>query len=119
MTLEKLKCSKKYDCDTSVDLSEDSQSLIMETTKYQKSKERNKKMNRIDILNVKHIPTLFFIIFIIVLGMLTAKFLPYMINIKAPSELYKHKETMKYLPEIIGEQPTFVKVSFYSIRHFS
>ena len=111
MTLESLENTKKNEPNFSVDLTEDSQSLIEDYKKIQIAKQtKSLKKNKVELLSVKQLPTLFFIIFIIVLAMLTVKLIPFFTNIKITNDLSKEKMKIKFLPEILGEQSSTVKV---------
>ena len=115
MTLETLDDIKKSEPNFSIDLTEDSQSLIEDYKKIQLAKQtKSLKKNQIELLSVKQLPTLFFIIFIIVLAMLTVKLIPFMLNINLTKDLSKEKMKTKFIPEILGEQSSTVKVILIS-----
>ena len=116
MTLEKQKNYGKYDCNASLALTEDSQSLIEDSRKNQAKQMRTFRKNSIEIFSVKQLPTLFFIIFIIVLATLTAKFVPTMMNMSLTHDLYKDKLQLKYIPELLGDQSSAIKVNNILLR---
>ena len=123
-----LPCDKdknpKYNQDNSIDLTEDSESFIdkdlLITKSYTKQKSVYKNNKNIpknaqspknfDIANLKQLPTLFFLIFIVLLALFTTKFAPQIYAMGINPSLYKDKMILKYIPQIIGEQSLTVKV---------
>lgn len=96
---------------------EDSESLLGDK-KFKSYLKPSKKINlthttkSIEVANVKHLPTLFFFIYIILLSFFTFQFAPKIYNMGLNKSLYKDKMTQKYIPELIGEQSLTVKVLF-------
>jgi hypothetical protein len=107
-----LNYKKNHETSSTIDLTEDSDSLMEEMAEAQRLKisKLNASSKNMDVFSVKQLPTLFFLIFIIVLSLLLTKFVPHMYNLSKSSYLYKNKFELKYFPEIIGEQTLPFKV---------
>ena len=109
---------KNAECDHSeIAYTEDSESFLENYGKNKKQKliQLNTKplsSNRnIELVNVKQLPTIFFLIFITILAMLTANFVPQMIVMVKNPNLYKDKLSVKYVAEYFGDQSLAVKVN--------
>jgi hypothetical protein len=116
--IEPKKKDAYLECDQSeVAYTEDSESFLDHHGKNKKQKllPSNTKpisSNRnIELVNVKQLPTLFFIIFITILAMLTANFVPQMIGMAKNPQLYKDKLSLKYVAEYLGDLSLAVKVN--------
>jgi hypothetical protein len=97
---------------------EDSESLLGDK-KIKSYLRPSKKINlfastskSIEVANVKHLPTIFFFIYIILLSFFIYQFAPRIYNMGLNKNLYKDKMTQKYISELIGEQSLTVKVLF-------
>lgn len=102
---------------TSLDTSfmtDESESFIEESIFLKvrnKLKQQHQVTNKsIEIANVKHLPTLFFIIQLLLLSLLLVNFIPQTYSTFKTSSLYKEKMRLKYIPEYFGEQTSTVKV---------
>ncbi len=106
-------------CDISqVAFTEDSESFLEDYGKYKKEKlAQNSKPQtsnkNIEVANVKQLPTLFFIIFIVVLAMVTTKFVPQMLAMGMNHKLYIDKLSIKYVAECFGDLSLTVKVIYW------
>jgi len=98
-------------------LTDDTESLIDDTIDAQKLKNAKLKTGgykNIEVASIKHLPTLFFIIFIIVIALLITQFVPTMYAMKGGVGLYKQKLAISYIPQIISEQSLTVKALLVS-----
>lgn len=65
----------------------------------------------VEVANIKHLPTLFFITFTLLIGLISIQFFPAMTSTLKTSSLYEEKMKLKYIPEYFGDQISAVKVN--------
>lgn len=94
------------------DLTEDTESFIDERYQLRNAKLSvfNEHKKSIEIANVKHLPTLFFIISILMLGMIMTKFICKTYLDYLADGLYDGKSFFKCITQYIGEETSTVKV---------
>jgi len=107
----------KHDSSSTIDITEDFDSFIDDKDELKLAKLRNnsaKTPKTIEIANIRQLPTLFFLLFIIIISLLMSKFVPQMMTMGLTGSLYKEKKAVKYIPSIIAEQSLTVKVILIS-----
>ena len=86
---------EKNEINTTIDLSDESHSLICLDEKRKasdKTKNRKKYFDKsIEMVNLKNLPSIFFVIFLILLAMLTVKVGTQMYSMTLNKEIYKQK----------------------------
>ena len=106
------KYHKYIETSSNQELTEDTESFIDERQQLRNAKLGilNDQKKSIEIANIKHLPTLFFIISIFMLGMVMAKFIPKTYSAYLAGALYDGKTFFKCIPQYIGEETSTVKV---------
>jgi hypothetical protein len=108
------KPNKKNENNSTIEVTDDSESLIEEMMNLQKIKSAkliNSNVNKtIHFFNVKHLPSLFFIIFMVVLAIILSNSIPHFYRLSRTKMLYKYKFEIKYISQIISEQTQACKV---------
>jgi hypothetical protein len=111
-----MKVFRKYtsngDNTSQTDVSDECDSLCEEKINFKIDKKQKfiQSNKNIEISNIKHLPTIFFIIFILLIGVLLMNIIPQIYLMSISSSLYKEKMNIKYVPEYLGDQPSAVKV---------
>lgn len=107
---------KHCDTNSTIDITDDTDSLFEECREQQKIKVAKLHVGankNIEIANIKQLPTLFFIIFLLSLAVISAQFVPSMFIMMKNNSLYKEKLTARYVPRFFGAQSLAVKVNNY------
>jgi len=110
-----MKVFRKYtsngDNTSQTDVSDECDSLCEEKINFKIDKKQKfiQSNKNIEISNIKHLPTIFFIIFILLIGVLLMNIIPQIYLMSISSSLYKEKMNIKYVPEYLGDQPSAVK----------
>ncbi len=105
---------KHCDTNSTIDITDDTDSLFEESVDAQKIKVAKLQTGgnkNIEIANIKQLPTLFFIIFLLSLAIISAQFVPSMFLMVKGNSLYQEKLNAKYVPRFFGEQSLAVKVN--------
>ncbi len=105
-------CSRDLKNDTSslIDLT-DTDSIIDERQELKIAKLNRESTTKIEIGSIKNLPTIYFLIFTLVLSLIVLKFTPILCNQITNSTLYKEKRNINYIPFYFGDQPNSVKVN--------
>jgi len=98
-----------------IDITDDSESLIEDMMNLQKIKTANLANsninNKIEVFNVKLLPTIFFIIYMVVIAIVLTNYAPHMYKLSKNKMLYKKKFEIKYIGQIIGDLTQTCKVN--------
>lgn len=84
----------------------------------EKSKLKNAKLTtngnkNIDLANLKQLPNLFFLFFIISIFLVAAKFIPHVWVVSKNGPLYEQKFLIHYFPQVMSEAGMIVKVEYF------
>jgi hypothetical protein len=94
---------------------EDIESEIEEAQKLNKTKLlyiSQKSAKIIEIASIKNLPTVFFILFLIILSAILIKLVPTVYAQSRKESLFQQRKTIDYLPSFISEMPLAVKVKY-------
>jgi hypothetical protein len=98
-----------------VNIIEDVESEIEETQKLKKTKLNYISKNSlkiIEIASIKNLPTIIFILTLIILAAIIIKLVPSIYNLTQKSSLFIQRKNINYLSFYISEQPLAVKVKY-------
>ena len=115
-------CDKKknFTCPTNsevsgLQISEDLDSEIEETQKLNKTKLRYISRNSsklIEIANIKNLPTVFFLLYLLILSAIVIKLVPSLYTFSQKSSLFIERKHIHYLSNYLYQQPLAVKVKY-------
>jgi len=93
-------------------MTEDSESAYDETQALQNAKlnYHKKGSKNIELTNIKHLPTLYFMCFVLILGCVMFKFVPQLYLMSTNESLYKEKMSVKYLSTYLSDQSPIIKI---------
>jgi hypothetical protein len=74
---------------------------------------KKRSSGSIEILNIKHIPTIFFIAFIITIGMISFKFFPIFYKNVKEQNLYSIKFHIEYVSQFFSQEQQTLKVKIF------